>query len=86
MSEWQDKPDRPGVWAYRRSVNDQIWYGDYKDLSGDPEWQYAYVGPVPSLPKKPATDKEIADAARRFVDGYIHGKGDAYELCNLVGR
>lgn len=58
-----NRPDKPGVWVWWENGNGPF-VARIEKISewGPAEW--AYVGPVPERPKRPATDKEIADAAR----------------------
>ncbi len=71
-NDWIDKPDRPGVWvdtgASRGHVTASIWIeAAVREYRGGFSRKFKYIGPIPDAPLPPASDAEIAAAARTFV-------------------
>ncbi len=71
--KWLDKPDKPGVWCWHEWKDDDGYCGAETfhhaapEKSTRPRAKWKFLCPVPAPPPSPATDAEIAAAAREYA-------------------
>jgi len=77
-TDWVPLPGCGGLWAvYDVSDGSKHVYviraGELSGIAVQNHIKYRYIGNFPTLPVQPASDKEIADAARKFIANNFHG-------------